>query len=157
MDEDTKEHIFIIAAIANILALLFMAIPFLFNYGPFLNILTKYRTYLIILLLFVLIFIIAGILRIRARKYPISIKADNILYTIKDSNGKLVNCEKNQFIRANYDFIKTMGEEIIVDGKIENFKGYIEGIESIIVPAPKREGMTWNMQHVFQRQLLKYI
>lgn len=156
MDEVTKERIFIIAAIANILVLLATVIPYLTKYSPYLErIPTNYRIYLLIFLLVVLAFIILKLLSLRARKYPVSIKSDDILYTIENRTGKLVHCEKNQLIRANSDFIKIYDEEIIVDGKIENARGTIEGGESTIIVTPKREGMTWTVQHVFHRQLPK--
>ena len=156
MDEVTKEQIFIIAAIANILAILLLIIPYFIKLAPYFELIpTNYRIYLFFFLTLVLVFIILKILSLRSKKYPICIKNDNILYTIEDPGGKLVRCEKNQLMRANQDFITTYNEEIIVDGKIENIRGSIEGAESTFIAAPKREGMAWNVQHVFHRPLPK--
>ena len=193
MDEVTKEQIFIIAAIANILALLLLIIPYFIKLTPYFELIpTNYRIYLFFFLTLVLVFIeavpqllltpknlllfgfkplfaflflpildcwtasiILKILSLRSKKYPICIKNDNILYTIENPEGKLVHCEKNQLMRANQGFITTYNEEIIVDGEIENIRGSIEGAESTIIAAPKREGMAWNVQHVFHRPLPK--
>ena len=153
MDEVIKERIFVLGAIANVILLFLMLIPYFVRYASFELIPANYRIYLFIFLLVVLAFIILKLLGLRAKKYPISIKNDNILYTIEDPTGKLVHCEKNQLMRANHDFIKVYDEEIIVDGKIANIKGSIEGAESTIVASSERRGMAWGVQHVFHRQL----
>ncbi len=149
MEEVTKEWIFTLAAIANILALFLLIIPY------FQRLTTNYRTFLILILILFLVIFISKIISLRSKKYPVSIKNNHIFYTIEDIEGRLVHCEKNQLIRANQDFIATYNEEIIVDGKIENISGSIEGSESATIIAPVREGMTWNIQHVFNRPLPK--
>lgn len=154
MDEVIKERIYVLGAITSVIALFLMIIPHLAGYASYFeSIPVNYRIYLFIFLLSVLAIIILNLLRLRAKKYPISIKNDNILYTIEDSTGKLVHCEKNQLMRANYDFIKLYDEEIVVDGEITNIKGSIEGAESTIVAPSEKRGMTWDVQHVFHRQL----
>ncbi len=156
MDDPTKERLFILAAIANILAVLVMVIPYLVEHAPYLELIpTWLRALLVFSLLAILVFIIVRILNLRAKRYPVSLKSDHILYTINDATGKLVHCEKNQLIRANHDFIKIYDDEIIVDGSIANITGSIEGSESSIISSPERRGMTWNVQHAFSRQLPK--
>ena len=154
MDEVIKERIYVLGAIANVIVLFLMLITYFLGYASYFELIpANYRCYLFIFLLVVLAFIILNLLRLRAKKYPISIKNDNILYTIEDPRGKLVHCEKNQLMRANQDFIKLYDEEIIVDGEIANIKGSIEGAESTIVAPSEKRGMTWDVQHVFHRQL----
>lgn len=156
MDDPNKERIVILAAVANILALLVMVIPYIMERARYLEFIPVWlRLLLLLLLLVLLVFIIIKMFSLRVKRYPVSIKSDSILYTINDHTGRLVHCEKNQLIRANHDFVKIYDEEIIVDGSIANIVGSIEGAESSIVSSPARQGMSWNVQHVFSRQLPK--
>ncbi len=156
MDEEAKEKIFILAAVANILAVLIMGISYSSQYiSKFTFNLTDYRIYLSLLLLVALVITILRIVNLRQRRFPVSIKDDNISYTINDPSGKLVHCEKNQLIRANHDFIKVYEEEIIVDGTLTNFKGSVEGIASSIIPSTEKKEGVWKVQHVFHRTLPK--
>lgn len=157
---NTKEGIYIIGAIASIIGLIIIITPSLLEHFPplmehVIKIPVYYKIFLFFFLSIVLIFLISKLLSFKKRKIPISIKDDHVIYTIKDSKGKLVSCEKNQFIRANMDFITTYEEEIATDGEIENFKGSIEGVESWIIPPSKKAGLKWKIRHVFYGALPK--
>jgi len=151
MNGEKNDWLYVIGSIASILGLIIIIIPALIEYA--IDIPTNYKIILFFFLLALLIFSFSRILRLWKGKTPISIKEDHILYTIKESSGKLVTCEKNQFIRANVGFITMYEEEIATDGKIRNFRGEIEGIDSNIISSSKKEGLKWKIRHVFHEPL----